>query len=95
MPVRWTDYAAKTAPFSIEPGYFKKIDHLLDQALYFELNNEPHDKFMENEWNAILVKGHAAVRETNSTHDVIIWPPYYTASGRLLSSNYLKTRTSS
>lgn len=122
LPVRWNDYAAKEAPFTIEPSFFGKIDHLLDLAekaglrvvlnihhydeldkdpaghterfvalwkqiasrykdrpatLYFELNNEPHDKLKENEWNAILVKGLAAVRETNPTRPVIIGPPYY------------------
>lgn len=122
LPVRWNDYAAKTAPFSIEPGFFKKIDRLLDLAekaglrvvlnihhydeldkdpaghterfvalwkqiashykdrpatLYFELNNEPHDKLKENEWNAILIQGLAAVRESNPTRPVIIGPPYY------------------
>jgi endoglucanase len=122
LPVKWNDYADKSAPFTIEPTFFKQIDHLLDTAektglrvvlnihhydeldkdpaghterfvalwkqiasryrdrpatLYFELNNEPHDKLKENEWNAILVKGLAAVRETNPTRPVIIGPPYY------------------
>jgi endoglucanase len=122
LPVKWNDYAAKSAPFAIEPTFFKQIDHLLDIAekaglrvvlnihhydeldkdpaghterfvalwkqiasrykdrpatLYFELNNEPHDKLKENEWNAILVKGLAAVRETNPIRPVIIGPPYY------------------
>jgi endoglucanase len=47
------------------------------ETLYFELNNEPHDNLKENEWNAILVKGLAAVRETNPTRPVIIGPPYW------------------
>jgi len=122
LPVRWPDYASKKAPYTIEPDFFRKIDHFLDMAekhqlkvvlnihhydaldkdpagnteqfialwkqiasrykdrssfLYFELNNEPHDKLDDKQWNQILVQGLAAVRETNPTRPVIIGPAFW------------------
>ncbi|HMO34690.1 MAG TPA: glycoside hydrolase family 5 protein [Gemmatales bacterium] len=47
------------------------------KTLYFELNNEPHDQLKENEWNSILQKGLAAVRQSNPTRPVIIGPAYW------------------
>lgn len=122
LPVRWPDYAQKTAPYTIEPEFFARIDHLLDLAqesrlnvvlnmhhfddldqdpdgqakrftalwrqiaerykdrpssLYFELNNEPHDKLIDEKWNAILRQGLAAVRVSNPTRPVIVGPPFW------------------
>ncbi|TWU08420.1 glycoside hydrolase family 5 protein [Stieleria varia] len=42
--------------------------------LYFELDNEPHDK-LSSKWNEVLLQGLAAVRESNPTRPVIIGPP--------------------
>jgi endoglucanase len=43
-------------------------------AVYFELDNEPHDKLTEAKWNAVLPKLLAAVRKTNPTRPVIVGP---------------------
>ncbi|HBE67971.1 MAG TPA: endoglucanase [Planctomycetaceae bacterium] len=32
LPVRWSDYAAKTSPFTIEQGFFVRVDRLLTAA---------------------------------------------------------------
>lgn len=122
LPVKWSAHARKTAPYTIEPAFFKRIYHLLDQcekaklnvvlnihhfdeldqspdnhvehfvalwkqiaqrykkrpaSVYFELNNEPHDKLDDKKWNAILVQGLAAVRESNPTRPVIIGPAFW------------------
>ncbi|OWK36038.1 glycoside hydrolase family 5 protein [Fimbriiglobus ruber] len=42
--------------------------------VYFELDNEPHEKLTEAKWNAILPKLLAAVRATNPTRPVIVGP---------------------
>ncbi len=44
--------------------------------LYFELDNEPHDKLTER-WNEILPLGLAAVRASNPTRPVIIGPTHW------------------
>lgn len=122
LPVKWSDHAEKQSPFTIDPDFFKQIDHLLDQAeknklnvvlnihhfdeldkdpanhvthfaglwrqiaqrykdrpasLYFELNNEPHDKLDDKQWNKVLIKGLEAVRESNPTRAVIIGPAFW------------------
>jgi endoglucanase len=46
-------------------------------SVYFELNNEPHDKLDDKKWNAILLKGLAVVRESNPTRPVIIGPAFW------------------
>lgn len=38
LPVRWPDYAAAEAPFTIEPEFFAKVDRLLNQAEKADLN---------------------------------------------------------
>lgn len=43
-------------------------------SLYFELNNEPHDKLDAEAWNRVLLEGLAAVRASNPTRPVIIGP---------------------
>lgn len=122
LPVKWSDYAQKTAPYTIEPAIFQRVDHILDVAeknrlnvvlnihhfdeldkdpdkhidhfmklwtqiathyknrpasVYFELNNEPHDKLDDKQWNKILVKGLEAVRASNPTRPVIIGPAFW------------------
>lgn len=32
LPVRWSDYAAPQAPYTIEPDFLRKVDGLLDEA---------------------------------------------------------------
>lgn len=46
-------------------------------SVYFELNNEPHDKLDDQQWNTILIKGLAAIRESNPTRPVIIGPAFW------------------
>jgi endoglucanase len=122
LPVNWAAHSLKAAPYTIEPAFFKRVDHLLDMAeksklkmvlnihhfsgldmspdahlehflalwkqiatrykarpssVYFELNNEPHEKLDDQKWNAILAKGLAVVRETNPTRPVIIGPTFW------------------
>ena len=43
-------------------------------AVYFELYNEPHNKFTEAKWNAALPDLLKAVRRTNPTRPVIVGP---------------------
>ena len=119
LPVKWSVYTDKKAPYTIEEDFAKRVDSFVDQAekvglnlvlnihhfdgldadpdahveqfaaiwkqlgkrykdrgafLYFELNNEPHDK-LNDKWNEVLKVGLAAVRETNPTRPVIIGPP--------------------
>lgn len=119
LPVRWSAYAAKESPYTIEPKFFERVDHLLDAAttaglkvvlnvhhyeeldkdpaghsdrllgmwkqiagryrsrpdsVYFELYNEPHDKFDGPTWNQLLARGVAVIRETNPTRPVIVGP---------------------
>ena len=122
LPVKWSAHAAAKAPYTIDADFFKRVDHLLDQAekaklnvvlnahhyyeldadpdahagrwvglwgqiaaryqkrpasVYFELDNEPHDKLDDKKWNALLPKGLAAVRETNPTRPVVVGPAFW------------------
>jgi len=43
-------------------------------GVYFELDNEPHDKLIAAKWNAAVPKLLAAVRKTNPTRPVIVGP---------------------
>jgi endoglucanase len=119
LPVKWSAHAAAQAPFAIDADFYKRVDHLLDQAekaklnvvlnvhhfdeldkdpdgqaerfvglwrqiakryqdrpmsVYFELNNEPHDKLDEQKWNDLLPRGLAAIRKSNPTRPVIVGP---------------------
>src|SRR5262245_39342175 len=38
VPVKWSAHAAKDAPYTIEPEFFKRIDWVLDQAEANKLN---------------------------------------------------------
>lgn len=38
LPVRWADYASSEFPFSVEPAFFGRVDHLLDVAESHKLN---------------------------------------------------------
>ena len=44
--------------------------------LYFELDNEPHEK-LNDRWNEVLLKGLAAIRESNPTRAVIVGPTHW------------------
>ena len=48
-------------------------------GVYFELFNEPHDKFTEAKWNAAIPKLLAAVRKSNPTRPVIVGPGQWNA----------------
>jgi endoglucanase len=48
-------------------------------AVYFELFNEPHGKFVDAKWNAAIPKLLAAVRVSNPTRPVIVGPPFWNA----------------
>jgi endoglucanase len=37
IPIRWSAHAATEAPYTIEPSFFKRVDHVLDQALKNDL----------------------------------------------------------
>jgi endoglucanase len=45
--------------------------------VYFELFNEPHEKFLDAKWNAAIPKLLAAVRKTNPTRPVIVGPDHW------------------
>lgn len=122
VPVKWSAHAAKDAPYTIDPGFFKRIDWVLDQAaanqlnvvlnvhhydemdkepdrhlprltalwrqiakryqdrpesLVFELDNEPHDKLIDQKWNDAIVPVLKAVRESNPIRAVIVGPPFW------------------
>jgi endoglucanase len=124
LPVKWSAHAAAKPPYTIDADFFKRVDHLLDQAekaklnvvlnvhhfdeldkspdgqaerfvalwsqiatrykdrpssVYFELNNEPHDKLDDKKWNDLLRKGLAAVRRSNPTRPVIVGPANWNA----------------
>lgn len=32
LPVKWSDYAAKSAPYTIEPSFFARVDQFIDRA---------------------------------------------------------------
>lgn len=38
LPVKWSAHCGKTAPYHIEPAFFARVDHLLDQAEKHKLN---------------------------------------------------------
>ena len=44
--------------------------------LYFELDNEPHDK-LSDLWNEIFPKALAIIRQSNPTRPIIIGPPHW------------------
>lgn len=46
-------------------------------SLYFELDNEPHDKLTDERWNRAIGPVLAAVRKTNPTRMVIIGPGHW------------------
>ncbi len=48
-------------------------------SVYFELFNEPHEKFVDAKWNDAVPKLMAAVRKTNPTRPVIVGPPFFNA----------------
>jgi endoglucanase len=48
-------------------------------GVYFELFNEPHDKFNEGKWNAAIPVLLRAVRKTNPTRPVIVGPAQWNA----------------
>jgi len=37
IPVRWSDYAAKEAPYTIDPQFIKRIDTIIEEAIKREL----------------------------------------------------------
>jgi endoglucanase len=43
-------------------------------TVYFELYNEPHDKFTEEKWNEAVPKVLAEIRKTNPSRTVIVGP---------------------
>jgi len=47
--------------------------------VYFELINEPHDKFIEDKWNAAIPPLLKTVRKTNPTRPVIVGPAHWNA----------------
>ena len=52
IPVRWSDYAAENAPFTIDRGFLKRIDEAIEQALKRNLivilNVHHYAEFMED-----------------------------------------------
>jgi endoglucanase len=60
-------------------------DHYKDSpdAVYFELDNEPHDKLNEAKWNETIPKLLAAVRKTNPTRPVIVGPAQWNGTRAL------------
>lgn len=118
LPVRWDSHAGKDAPYTIEPAFLVRVQHLVGaaqaaglnvildshnfesmhsdplgsaprfagiwkqiaaafashptKALWFELENEPHDKFMNANLLEALSPALAAVRATNPDRPVII-----------------------
>src|SRR5262249_54181560 len=48
-------------------------------SVYFELFNEPHDKFIGPKWNAAAAKLLAAARQTNPRGPVIVGPDHWNA----------------
>ena len=45
--------------------------------VYFELFNEPHEKFVDAKWNAAIPKMLAAIRKSNPARPVIVGPPFW------------------
>ncbi len=48
-------------------------------VVVFELYNEPHDKFVDDQWNNAIPQLLKAVRATNPTRAVIVGPPHWNA----------------
>jgi endoglucanase len=48
-------------------------------GVYFELINEPHDKLVDEKWNAAIAPLLQAVRPTNPTRPVIVGPSHWNA----------------
>jgi endoglucanase len=48
-------------------------------SVYFELFNEPHDKFVDAKWTAAIPTLLATVRKTNPTRPVIVGPSHWNA----------------
>ncbi len=52
LPVRWSAYAAQSAPYTIQPAFFDRIDQILTQAyetgLKVVLNVHHYDEFYPN-----------------------------------------------
>lgn len=52
LPVKWTSHASKTAPFTIEPEFFARIDEILQQAeaskLRVVLNHHHYEELDKN-----------------------------------------------
>lgn len=118
LPVRWDSHAAQAAPYTIDPAFLARVQHVVGAAqaaglnvildshnfesmhkdplgsaprfagiwkqiavafakeptasLWFELENEPHDKFTNANLIAALTPALAAVRATNPDRPVII-----------------------
>ena len=51
--------------------------------LYFEIFNEPHEKFVDAKWNAAIPKVLTAVRKSNPTRPVIVGPGQWNSIGAL------------
>lgn len=123
LPVRWDSHAAEAAPYTIDPAFLARVQHLVGAAqaaglnvildshnfesmhkdplgsaprfagiwkqigaafakqpttsLWFELENEPHDKFTNANLIAALAPALAAVRATNPDRPVIIGGEYW------------------
>jgi endoglucanase len=52
-------------------------------SLVFELDNEPHDKLIDEKWNEVIPPALKAIRATNPTRAVIIGPPFWNATWAL------------
>lgn len=123
LPVRWDSHAGKQPPYTIEPAFLARVQHLVGAAqaaglnvildshnfesmhsdplgsaprfagiwkqigaafagqptatLWFELENEPHDKFTNANLLEALSPALAAVRVTNPDRPVIIGGEYW------------------
>ncbi len=53
-------------------------------SVVFELLNEPHDKLIDDKWNAAIPPLLKAVRATNPTRPVIVGPPFWNGIWALL-----------
>jgi endoglucanase len=118
LPVRWATHASAKAPYTIEPAFMARVEHLVGLAraaglnvilnshhydelhknpsqnaarlggiwaqvaarfarqprdhLWFEIENEPHDKLNNKNLVATLAPALAAIRKTNPDRPVII-----------------------
>ncbi|MDP0499816.1 MAG: glycoside hydrolase family 5 protein [Verrucomicrobiota bacterium JB022] len=52
VPIRWSDYAADTPPYTIQPQFFKLVDSIVDRALDHDLkviiNVHHYNEFYED-----------------------------------------------